>query len=67
VDDLAEELYQRLIAGYQRLGRRADAAVTYERCRRRLADVLGVAPSAETERLGRSLRGTGDGRVFTRA
>jgi DNA-binding SARP family transcriptional activator len=67
VDDLAEELYQRLIAGYQRLGRQAEAAVTYERCRQRLADVLGVAPSAETERLGRSLRGTGDGRALTRA
>jgi ATP/maltotriose-dependent transcriptional regulator MalT/DNA-binding SARP family transcriptional activator len=58
VDDLAEELYQRLIAGYERLGRRADAVVTYERCRRRLRDVLGVAPSAETERLHRSARGS---------
>jgi DNA-binding SARP family transcriptional activator len=57
VDDLAEELYQRLIAGYQELGRQAEAVITYERCRRRLRDVLGVTPSAETERLHRSLRG----------
>jgi DNA-binding SARP family transcriptional activator len=63
VDDLAEEVYQRLIVGYQRLGRRADAVVTYERCRQRLRDVLSVAPSAETERLHRSLRETGDGRA----
>ena len=58
VDDLAEELYQRLIAGYQQLGRHAEATVTYERCRRRLHDVLGVAPSAETERLRQSVRGS---------
>jgi DNA-binding SARP family transcriptional activator len=57
VDDLAEELYQRLILGYQELGRQAEAVVTYERCRRRLGDGLGVAPSVETERLHRSLRG----------
>ena len=36
VDDLSEELYQHLIAGYQALGRQADAVRAYERCRRRL-------------------------------
>ena len=54
-------------AGYQALGRQADAVVAYERCRRRLGDVLGVTPSAETERLHRSLRGTGEGRRLARA
>jgi DNA-binding SARP family transcriptional activator len=53
VDDLAEELYQRLIGAYHRLGRQAEAVLTYERCRQRLTDVLGVVPSAETERLHR--------------
>jgi DNA-binding SARP family transcriptional activator len=61
VDDLAEELYQRLIAGYQALGRQAEAVLTYERCRKRLRDVLGVAPSAETERVRRARPGPGAG------
>jgi DNA-binding SARP family transcriptional activator len=61
VDDLAEELYQRLIAGYQALGRQAEAVLTYERCRQRLQDVLGVTPSVETERVRRGQPGTGAG------
>jgi two-component SAPR family response regulator len=67
VDDLAEEVYQHLIVGYQRLGRQADAVVIYERCRRRLRDVLGVSPSVETERLHRSLLEAEDGRARTPA
>jgi DNA-binding SARP family transcriptional activator len=56
VDGLAEEFYQRQMVYYQRLGRRAEALVVYQRCRRILAAVLGVSPSPETEALYRSLR-----------
>lgn len=56
VDDLAEELYGRLMACYQRLGRRAEGLATYERCRRVLAATLGAAPSAATEALHDALR-----------
>jgi DNA-binding SARP family transcriptional activator len=55
VDDLAEELYQRLIVCYQRLGRKAEALSVYNRCKRTLWSALGVAPSSETIALYRSL------------
>jgi len=55
-DDLAEELYRRLMLCYQKLGRKADAVKTYERCRRTLAAGLGVEPSEETERAYAALR-----------
>jgi DNA-binding SARP family transcriptional activator len=56
VDDLAEEFYQRLIACYRRLGRRAEALAVYERCKKNLSALLGVAPSPETESLRQALR-----------
>lgn len=56
LDDCAEGLYRRLMAVYQRLGRRAEALALYARCRQRLAAVLGVEPDPETEALYRSLR-----------
>jgi DNA-binding SARP family transcriptional activator len=59
VDDLAEEFYQRLMASYQALGRRAEALAVFERCRGTLAATLGVGPSPETERRRRALLGGG--------
>jgi DNA-binding SARP family transcriptional activator len=59
VDDLAEEFYQRLMASYRGLGRRAEALAVYERCRATLAATLGVPPSPETERLRRALTAGG--------
>lgn len=55
VDDCAEEIYQRLMRAYLRAGRRADALRVYERCRRTLAAVLQVEPSAETESIRRAV------------
>jgi DNA-binding SARP family transcriptional activator len=57
VDDLAEELYQGLMACHQALGNRAHAAAAYERCRRALAAGLGVTPSGRTEALRRAIHG----------
>lgn len=45
VDVLAEVLYQRLIACYQRQGRRAEAMAVYQRCRTMFSALLGVEPS----------------------
>jgi len=49
LENLAEELYQGLIMCYHRLGQKADAISTYNRCREVLSDVLGVEPSQATE------------------
>jgi DNA-binding SARP family transcriptional activator len=46
-------LMQALVAG----GNRAQAVVAYDRCRRLLADQVGIAPSPETERLYRQIIG----------
>jgi LuxR family maltose regulon positive regulatory protein len=56
IDDLLESLYQRLMACQLRLGRHADVARTYQRCRNRLAAALDVDPSAETEAIFNHLR-----------
>jgi ATP/maltotriose-dependent transcriptional regulator MalT/DNA-binding SARP family transcriptional activator len=48
VDTLAESLYRHLMVCYAQLGRRADAAETFERCRKILHASLGTEPSAET-------------------
>jgi DNA-binding SARP family transcriptional activator len=47
-DTVAEGLYRSLMQSYARLGRTADAAETYNRCRRALQATLSVEPSAET-------------------
>lgn len=52
----AEDLYRRLMRGYGRLGRRAEALILYARCRHALAAHVGVPPSPETEALHRTLR-----------
>ena len=47
-DGVAEGLYRNLMQSYARLGRAADAAETYNRCRRALQAALSVEPSPET-------------------
>jgi LuxR family transcriptional regulator, maltose regulon positive regulatory protein len=54
-DPLAESLYRRLMALQSGQGRRAEALETYRRCRQMLSVVLGIEPSAETERVHRGL------------
>ena len=51
LDDLAEELYQRLMICQQRLGQRGEALSTYQRCKRSLARHLGVRPGSKTREL----------------
>jgi tetratricopeptide (TPR) repeat protein len=46
---LRERLHQHLIVALDRLGRRADALVAYQRVRRILADELGIDPGAELQ------------------
>lgn len=55
VDDLAEELYQRLMICYRHLGFRSDAFSVYQRCRKTLTAALGIAPSPETRAIYESL------------
>ncbi len=54
INDSAEDYYRRLMLAYQRLDRRGDAILAYQRCRKVLA-ALGVAPSQETETLLKTL------------
>jgi DNA-binding SARP family transcriptional activator len=56
-DNLAEELYQRLIACHLARGERAQALNAYRRCRELLSIVLGVPPSARTEALVSGMTG----------
>jgi ATP/maltotriose-dependent transcriptional regulator MalT/DNA-binding SARP family transcriptional activator len=56
VDDMVEEFYQRLMTCYGKLGLRAEALSTYERCREAMLERYGVGPSPETEQLYHSLR-----------
>lgn len=56
LDPLAEEVYRRLMRCQQRAGEPAEAIHTYRCCREQLVAALGVAPSAETERLYHTLR-----------
>jgi DNA-binding SARP family transcriptional activator len=51
LDESAEEMHRALIHLYQSLGRRAEAAAAYERCRAALAATLRVTPSPETQAL----------------
>ncbi|MDH3288912.1 MAG: hypothetical protein OEP48_14485 [Betaproteobacteria bacterium] len=47
-DNVAEGLYRSLMRCYAQLGRTAEAAETYTRCRRALQTALSAEPSAET-------------------
>lgn len=48
LDNTSESLYRGLMQCYAQLGRRAEAAETYDRCRKMLAATLNTPPSAET-------------------
>ena len=54
-DNLNEGLYRGLMVCQRTLGQTAAALQAYRRCRELLSVVLGVAPSAETEAVRRSL------------
>jgi len=58
-DDLHEEFHRRKMICLHRLGRRSEAEAAYQRCRRTLRAGLGVAPSAETEAVLKSIREAG--------
>lgn len=55
LDSCAERAYRTLMRAHARLGETELAFGMYERCRRCLADELGVDPSAETQALHLSL------------
>jgi LuxR family maltose regulon positive regulatory protein len=59
IDDVAEDLYQRLMVCYRELGRRAEALSVYQRCRKALSGILGVEPSPKTEAIFKSLNAGG--------
>lgn len=54
-DDLAEELYQRLMICHHQDGRPAAALAAYRHCERTLSDALGIAPSPETDRIAKGI------------
>jgi len=54
-DGLVEAFYQRALACYAALGRRAEGLNAYARCRERLSEALGVDPSNQTETLRNAL------------
>jgi DNA-binding SARP family transcriptional activator len=54
-DNLAEPLYRGLMRALAASGDRAEALVAFRRCRELLSIVLGMKPSAETERLYRDI------------
>ena len=55
VDNLAEELYRRLVICYRERGQIAEALNVYRRCRENLSITLGVAPSPDTVSLYNTL------------
>ena len=55
IDNVAEDIYRRLMRCYLRTGEPAEALKVYRRCRRMLALVLEMAPSPETEILFRDI------------
>ncbi|MBO8197320.1 winged helix-turn-helix domain-containing protein [Streptomyces smyrnaeus] len=62
-DPLRERFWAQLMRALHHTGRRAEALVCYEQCRRAVADALGVEPSAELRELHRQLL-TGDAAVL---
>src|SRR6202521_1270883 len=56
LDHLDEELYRRLMTTYLRRGEPAGALEVYRQCRQMLSVVLGIKPSAATERLYQILK-----------
>ncbi len=58
IDDLAEELYQRLMLCLQRLGQEAAGLAVYGHCQAALDAALHLPPSSKTEAIHRSLLGS---------
>jgi LuxR family maltose regulon positive regulatory protein len=56
IDDLSENIYIKLMACYQRLGRRAEAIKVYQRCCSVINAHYGVRPSNELQSLFESLK-----------
>ena len=54
-DNVAEELYQRLMVCYNKLGNRTTAVKTYNRCRAILQAEFGLEPSTRTEAIYSSI------------
>jgi LuxR family maltose regulon positive regulatory protein len=54
-EPLAETLYQGLMRCHLTLGRRAEGASVYRQLRQTLSVILGIAPSAQSESLGKAL------------
>jgi DNA-binding SARP family transcriptional activator len=55
VDDLVESFYQRLMVCFEQADRLPEAMATYRQCRHVLSVVLGLAPTAETQSIYRSI------------
>jgi DNA-binding SARP family transcriptional activator len=55
-DPVIEQFYQGLMRCYTALERRSEALSAYQRLKRMLSISLGVAPSAQTERLYQTLK-----------
>jgi len=58
-DNLAEALYRGLMRALAAKGHQAEALNAFRRCRELLSIVLGIKPSAETERLHREIAAGG--------
>ena len=56
IDALSEEFYQRLMACYQRLGRRAEAIAVYNNLKNTLSAILKISPSSKTEEIYDAIR-----------
>lgn len=56
-DELAESFYQGLMRCYEQTDRRSEAIAVYRRMRETLSNILGIDPSAQSERLHASIRG----------
>ena len=54
-DNLAESFYRGLMRSLAATGDQAEALNAFRRCRELLSIVLGVKPSAETDRLSREI------------
>jgi WD40 repeat protein/DNA-binding SARP family transcriptional activator len=57
LDPYRESTYRTMMAAHEQAGNPAEGLVTYERCRRLLADELGVDPSSATRALQLELLG----------
>lgn len=56
IDNVAEELYRRLMLCYSRMNQPAEALRVYRRCQLMLSRVLAISPSEETEALAHEIR-----------